>query len=475
MFQPDPFARQVNQYMIAMGYDCFSLTKDECDHLKQYKGNRNATPEATIDQIKDSLDIEVKRGLARRYGFELLDKAGSKVMILSHAKAMGVVSDELTELHNSILALHQAFIADQAEPKLSYDAFAILAKGAYALNDDLKHAIRISCILTVNDYFRRIFESFKIEIKDSEMFLSTLAGMIHRGEIQLPLTDAASPETKKYLTALFYPGMHFRQMLFTEGGTGMFEFLRAGIRSGAVKQEGFYAWQWRWLTNLFGFQLGRGAKIYNDSMHSICVDFISDLDELFKEPSKDILQTHLCGCAFRAGLELINGKLVNDNLKKFYGHLTAMFHTILIDSRELGKPIAAGYEAFKAKYQQDANQLQDLYIARIANLESTTPTYVPAILNNAYDHFFKETNSVSEAIQLAVEFSCDAFLALEKALALNPKQLISCLEISQRSNLDNLLTSWKENKNSFVFGVGEENGEFKLKAVALLPRVRLRN
>ena len=210
-------------------------------------------------------------------------------------------------------------------------------------------------------------------------------------------------------------------------------------------------------------------------MHSIAINLKLDLDELFKNQDADILQSYLSSRAMRAGLDLVNGKMVDENLKKFYGHLAAMFHVIMIDDAAgLGAAMVAGYEAFKQKHQ-DASQLQDLYIARITNIESTTPTYVPAILNNAYAYFFNETNSVTDAIQLAVEFSCDAFLALEQALALNPKQLISCLEISQRNNLDNLLAAWKDNKSALVFGVGEENDELKLKAIEHSPRLGYRN
>lgn len=85
MYQPTPFQRQLNQYMRIMGYQNLVLTEAEIDHLNKYQGNRLATPEATDAQIKDSLDIEVKRGLARRYGFELLNRAGTLKARLSES------------------------------------------------------------------------------------------------------------------------------------------------------------------------------------------------------------------------------------------------------------------------------------------------------------------------------------------------------------------------------------------------------
>lgn len=469
MYQPTPFQRQLNQYMRIMGYQNLVLTEAEIDHLNKYQGNRLATPEATDAQIKDSLDIEVKRGLARRYGFELLNRAGTLKARLSES----LTDDEKAQMLANLAELHHEFIEDQHNAPLSYDNFIILAKHAYEHDIHLKEAIRISCFLTINDSLKRTVGPLMGDVKDSEIFLSQLASLICEGAVELPLTEQASPETKQHLKTLFYPGMHFRHMLFTEGGVAMFKTFREGVASKTFTQDMLNAWSWRWVTNLFGFQLGKGAKMYTDSMHSIVTNLQFDLDELFKNADTDILHSYLAGRAMLAGLDLAHGKIVDENLKKFYGHLAAMFHVITIDSVSgLGEAIVAGYEAFKEN-APDADELKDLYLKRISNSEMITPTYVPAILNNAYEVFLSQGETKDNAVKLAVEFACHTFLALEQALDQNPQQLISCMELAQKNNIESLTTAWKDNKNAFRFQVIQEHGEFKLRAMERVVALRV--
>ncbi|OGT40966.1 MAG: hypothetical protein A3F13_01610 [Gammaproteobacteria bacterium RIFCSPHIGHO2_12_FULL_40_19] len=437
-FQPSKlkeFSQALRQYISETMKTPIELTENEIVQLSWYMDSTVVTPEATEKDIQAKLHFEIKRGLARRYGFELLLRGDDDA--------------------------YQEFIASQKKGfQLSHERFDSLSAEARAMSDDLKIAVKATCFLTLSENAKKVAvaPTDKTFSTDSEEFLSQLCGeSLALNKMIFPVLSTLTESQLSLMTKAFWPNMHFRHMLFTEGGVQMTKTFSDGVLSHQFSRDDFKIWKWRWLTNLFGFQLGQGAKCFDAPMSVLSRIVFSELEKLFNAPTENnFLKSYLL---MRASIAEFNQMPQNDQL--FLGHLAAYFHQINIMTPELGASLLAGYQQFNQANR--GNTVASAYVTHCFNPQAVTPTYVPAVLNNAFV-CFEKTMDEKSAVSLATKFMCQF---LQSLYACPIDQRISCMDLAQAKVLQPVLTDWLSDHHAvqfeFVDGVAK-----RVRSVALV-------
>jgi len=429
IFKEDEFVKfkqAIKKYCETMNYHDINLTSEELEQLSGYVGNNVMTPEARGEDTTDKLHFEIKRGLARRYSFELL-------------------------LRGDVASYKEFVQAQNKSATLPLSVFETLSEKARSLSADLKVSIKASSFLTMNDTITHTLkENGYILSKDSEEFLTQLVPILSKNNSLLPLARSLSPAQLTILQKMFWPGMHFRHMLYTEGGDNMSKSFSDGVMRGDFNKQDFIAWQWRWLTNLFGFQGGQGAKYYDAQTHFLAVTIFTELEKILTDPTYSYLDSYLLKRAELAGFnEIISLSKVE---QQWLGHLASCYNQVNILTPNLGKAIYAGYAEFKIECD-DAGKLAALYEGQRKDATTVTPTYVPAVLNTVYLVFknkFKMNDN--ESLKNASQFMCQVLSTL---YSLPHDKQISCMNFAKETNLQGILEKWLSSHHSVNFNLNE--------------------
>jgi hypothetical protein len=444
IFKEDEFVKfkqAIKQYCNEQKYSEMNLSDDEITQLSWYMDSYSVTPEARGQDILDKFHFEIKRGLARRYSFELI-------------------------LRGDVFAYDEFTKAQNKNTILEVSSFKQLSEEARLFDEAKKAAIRAGCFLTISDKAKEILKKNNIILSnDSEEFLSQLSVELIKNRLLFPLTQNLTDEQLNIIQKMFWPNMHLRHMLYTEGGDSMTKTFVDGILNGTFNEQDFLAWKWRWLTNLFGFQGGPGAKYYNAETHLLVSIIIKELDNTLGQPSHSYLDSYLLKRAEMAGFNKEELCLTTVE-QKFLGHLAAYYHQISILTATEGNALYEGYIAFKKEFK-DAEVLAKLYDDHRKDMLTITPTYVPAVINNAYLIFKNKFRmDTSEALKNSSLFMCQL---LHKLYSLPHDKRISCMTLAKEPNLQRILENWISNHHAYEFELNEnfeltekEIPEFKL-------------
>lgn len=442
IFKEDTFSKfkqAVQYYCEEQSYHKINLSDDELEQLSWYMGSDIVTPEARGQNIVDKLHFEIKRGLSRRYNFELI-------------------------LQGDEFAYNEFIKAQNSNTALLFSSFKSLSEEACLLNEDTKTAIRASCFLTISDRAKEILKENNIILSnDSEEFLSQLSVVLIQNGSLFPLTKTLTEEQLNIMQKMFWPNMHLRHLLYTEGGDNMTKTFTEGLLDESFNRQNFLAWKWRWLTNLFGFQGGPGAKYYNAETDLLVSVVIKELEKILDQSEHSYLDNYLLSRAEMAGLTKKELGLTTEE-QQFLGHLAAYYHQISILTPNQGDSLYEGYITFKSEFK-DAEGLPELYKDHRKDMFTTTPTYVPSIINNAYLIFKNKFNmETSEALKKSSLFMCQL---LQKLYSLPHDKKISCMNLAKESNLLGTLDKWLSNHQAYEFELNE-NFELKEKEVSQL-------
>lgn len=442
------FREAINQYCEAMEYHDLNLTDEELLQLYTYVGSTPVSPEARNGDPYLPLHFEIKRGLARCYAFELILRANKNQR-----------------------AAHDAFIKDQNPAvSLSRGSFERLLEDASSLTDDMKVSLRAGCFLTINNTIKEILDKESLGYpSDSEMFLSWLMPELQKNPSLLPISSKLTQNQLAIMQKMFWPGAHFRHMLFTEGGDAMTKSLAEGVQQSEFSEKDFLVWRWRWLTNLFGFQVGKGAKYYDEEVHSLSAMVIEKVYGCSFDRAVDgYLDAYLLARAEKAGLT--QKPDLTESESKLLGHLAAYFNVLNVLTPARGEAIYRGYVACRDAFPELLS-LADLYEAHRKDAFTITPTYVPAVLNSAFSVFKDLNSSEEESIQQATQFMCQVLSSL---YILPHDQRISCMTLAKVDTLKAIFPRWKENHNAFEFNLNDQ-GELMVAEAAPQLSLRKRN
>ncbi|HSX21105.1 MAG TPA: hypothetical protein VLG38_08310 [Gammaproteobacteria bacterium] len=179
---------------------------------------------------------------------------------------------------------------------------------------------------------------------------------------------------KKLLYILFPPQTNFRHMLYTEGGIGMFKYLRTMITHGFIDREGLDLWYAHWIVNIAGFRGhvdSRGSLYLTESVASAMQKLRGLIYEILNHPNFNPLPSYLEYRAQRLGY----GNLSTDD-RLFMTHLGCLLRLYnAADGQILHKSVQ------RLSTQQFAAVKKSFY-AGLHDPMQNTAQHVPAVFAN---------------------------------------------------------------------------------------------
>lgn len=447
--QFDLFRDEVKKYCEKIGCQDLTFTNKELKQLEWYQTSPIVSPESQGKEHFDPLHFEIKRAIARLFSFELMLQGGHEA--------------------------YQRFVKDQPEQdRLGEDDFNRLAAEAKALNEDVKTVVRLSCLFTISKKAREIVTQHGVMTDDSEEFLTEVAGGIIKEEInknEFPITSDLTTTQIGLLIKIYWPKMHLRGMIQTEGPDNITARFNEGIAAGAFSAADFTAWKWRWYVNSFGFQLGSGAKYYDKNIHLLTQMVIVELQKSFEQSGYSYLDGYLAERARLAEIESEDqptDRAILLQEKYFLGHLAAFSNKVHVIDIHSGLSLVKGYVNYQTENQSD--DLARRYHTWRKNENAVTPTYVTSVYSNAYALIYKQ--HIDEGAE--PKFACE--YALQESthficFVLSKLYEYPCeLKISLRdfaNGLEPALRAWRENHKSLELQLHlQSNGQYQF-----LPRV----
>ncbi len=270
---------------------------------------------------------------------------------------------------------YDAFIANQAEPKMSRGQFNFFAEKIQELTKDEFIALRAMTIIgsvSLSPEARtRATAHLGKHPADSIEFLDVT---LQKCPEMYPVYAALAPSTQPLLQESFAFG-HLRHMLYIEGNQGMFKAVEdacARITESETRQKYFDFWYLQWFINITGFKvLTDPAQDPHGSsyLHYGNAEALSELhrllDSAVKDPSQAsaMLPTYLAFRAERLALEGEEGS-------------RSLITQIVAWSRIYGSDAKVTIlQAAVAALPGDA-------LIRPDAIRTRTPTYVPAVFDN---------------------------------------------------------------------------------------------
>lgn len=443
------FEQRLVAWCQEMGYDSTLLQRGEIAQLRWSQGNPIVTPEVReVSGVgRSGLHFEVERALARFFSLVALRQKD-----------------------------YELFVKAQASPVLPRKTFLDLAKEAQALDLDLFLAIRASCFWVMSPYAKILLADLgHTPPDDSEVFQTLMAKVAATEPQRFPLTANMSWEQLALLEKAFWPDLHFRHMLYMEGSIRMTLPFTEALKRGELDERGLWAWKWRWLTNLFGFKGGPGARYFNEETFEFVNDQIDQLQHLLRYPDDAWMEARL-DAVYRDTFKVQERVMPAPepplfvSEKRFLALLSLHLHSVpLLHHKDLTTDdtlVRAGYcsalvEGYRRCKERTGKQVAWLSVGFRQDPQALTPTYVPAVLNGVF-YLLRKVHQLpmEEAIRETADFSSQFFA---KFYLSDFRSRISCRTLSDTGEdgmLVNLLSAWMEDPNQVDFEV-DENGNFQ--------------
>lgn len=308
---------------------------------------------------KPDLHVEISRALTRLYCARLL-RDGSRNAYNNFVQAQidMHVNNPLTFTSFNQLARHiqQISAQDYALLETATILSAVsMSKAAAQLAHQAMHNV--------------------IDVNDNLEFLAiTLRGKnnIYPLADQMSFTNEAA---HKIFYVLFPPHTNFRHMLYTEGGIGMFNYLRAMIAHKFIDKNMLDLWYAHWVINIAGFRgyVNQHGSIYlNENVVQAMEHLRMLIYTMLDDPNFDPLMPYLEYRAKLLGFE----RLPNDK-KWFFTHVGCLLRLYNITD---GKRL---YDNLTNLSENDIQFLQNSYINGLQDNTQIIHTHVPALFANA--------------------------------------------------------------------------------------------
>lgn len=406
-----------------------ALTQHELKQLMWLQVNSTTTPQLSVVSLKNDLNYEIKRALARLAGFQLL----------------------MTNAENAYAAF--ANIWKASADLLDKNSFAVLANKLQILSETERAALRLTCFFTLSDLAKSRLKDKDISYtNDSEIFLSEMSLLSTETLKRLfPLfrSELINDGVITTLQLAYWPGAHARHFYFLEGKN-------LGPSIQILKDQHPQAttvWEMRWWLNLFGFNPNQAVTqiLYNQ-----WEPLFTDLNQ---NPNT-ALQHHFERIMTKMLNELTIPTDFTDADKKWVAHL-AWFYTkgvLTIDERQ---GMVDSYARLKAT--PIAPSVLQNYENFLSSPSAPTPTYTPALFTRVYEVIKNNIETFSSLLQqndfapnvtsaAAAAFYFSSQILNEVYAQANTGVLVSCYLLTQppkdgeSDQLEHLLTQWLMNK-----------------------------
>lgn len=267
--------------------------------------------------------------------------------------------------------------------------------------------------------------------------MSFLAATLRNGINIYPLTaqimrdDAAA---RKLLYVLFPPQTNFRHMLYTEGGIGMFKYLRNMIAHNFIDKESLNLWSAHWIINIAGFRGHidqRGSIYLNENVAASILSLKTFVYEMLEQPNFDPLLPYL---EFRA--KALGFRDLPTEERLFYTHIGCLLRLYNIEE---GKRLQASIQRIPV---ENIRAIKRYFLQGLHDPNQNTHLYVPALLGNALE--------VSNGnLEQVIEHMLPVYDAVLQQAARQNIHKMSFNKLSASKNLKQLLNINPDDPKSF--------------------------
>ncbi len=257
---------------------------------------------------------------------------------------------------------------------------------------------------------------------------------------------AEANNAKKLLYILFPPQTNFRHMLYTEGGAGMFAYLRAMIKLKYIDSQGLDLWYAYWITNIAGFRghLQQDGSLYlTEPVAAAMLQLKDHIYELLDVPNYDPLVPYL---EYRAQLLGVEHLPVRDRYT--IAHLGCLLRLYTVTE---GQRL---YTSYKNVPEPQRQVFKNYFITGLSTPSKPTPTYAPALFCNA---LHMTSNNIEQVVTKILPVYAKI---LQQYQQQNLKVPLSLNELSAEKNVRRLLAANSMRQQDFQI---LDNGTVKLK------------
>lgn len=353
--------------------------------------------------------VEISRALTRLYCAQLL-RAGT------------------IDAYNHFVA---AQLAANNHAPLSLSGFNKLAQHVQALSASDYALLETAAILSAVSLSKPA-EKIAQQAMDVSPVLNDnmgfLAATLRNGINIYPLTARImqdSTAARKLLYILFPPQTNFRHMLYTEGGIGMYSYIRSMIAHGFIDCTNLDLWYAHWIINIAGFRghVAQSGSLYlNEEVAQSMLTLKGLVYEILEQPSFDPLVPYL---EFRA--KNLGFSHLPQEEKLFYAHLGCLMRLYNIED---------GQKLYNSLQKISANKLNAIkrhFMHGLHEPQQVTHMYVPALFGNA----LKYTQGDLDHVVTQILPAYDAIL--QQAARQNIHVALSFNQLSATKNIVQLL------------------------------------
>lgn len=390
----------------------FNVSEDQLAQLSWALDHKNRTYDMDLAVDGDAdVHIEIHRALTRLYCAQLLRTGG-------------------IDAYNSFIAAQLEF--GIAQP-LQLSSFMNLSKHIQQLPADDYELVEAAVILTAvsltkpaADLAKRIINS---NFKETDA-LDFLSYTLRDHKDLYPITwniFNKSSNAKRLFYVLFPPHTNFRHMLYTEGGIGMFNYLRSMIVHGYINRHDLDVWYAFWIVNIAGFRghIQHHGSLYLTDPVADAMDKLKYLVyEMLENPTYDPLLPYL---EYRA--KCVGYDYLPRSERLFFAHLASLLRIYSINE---GQRLYVS--VMRLPISERSTVMQEFY----KGLQDTThvyATHVPALFGNA---LYIEKGNIEKVILKILPAYNKILLQYIKS---NPERTLCCNELSAMKNLELLLQS----------------------------------
>lgn len=326
----------------------FKITEQQLNQLSWALENKNRTHDMDLAVQYNDMHIEIYRALTRLYCAQLL-RIGT-------------------------MDAYDHFVAAQLESgvaqPLQADSFMSFSKHIQLLSVDNYELVETAIILTSVNFAPLTAQDIAVNENDT---LDFLAYTLRCSSDIYPIIN--STFNKKLFYILFPPHTNFRHMLYTEGGIGMFNYLRDMIAYNYITKKELDLWYAFWIVNISGFRghINNNGSIYLTEPVANAVGYLKSLIyKMLDNPTYDPLVPYLEYRARHIGYE----HLPRDE-RLFLAHLACLLRLYnTADGQRLYNSVNSLPIDLRTEVMQNFyNGLQDS--------THMSATYVPALFGNA--------------------------------------------------------------------------------------------
>ncbi len=360
---------------------------------------------------------------------------------IQHTNVHVEIARSLTRLHcarllrNGSRAAYQQFVQAQLEhavqQPLTFETFNKISKHIKSLSSADYELLETSAILSAisltkaaADSAKRIIDIKSVQNDNLEFMATTLRQSQQIYPLLQPILQNHNA-AQKLLWIIFPPQTNFRHMLYTEGGIGMFQYLRVMIKHGYIKRESLDVWYGYWLINMAGFRghvAQHGSLYLTEPVALATQELRAQIYEMLQAPNYDPLVPYL---EYRA--KLLGLTHLRREQRLTLAHLGALMRLYTIAE---GQMLHKSFEQLQRSEQQ---AFQIYFLQSLTDSRQPTPTYAPALFCNA---LALTDNDIKQVVHKLLPVYN---LAIKQARQQQFKFAVSFNDLSAQNNLRRLL------------------------------------